>query len=104
MRGSSPTAAQTALDAIWRENLTYKKAGVMLLNLTPSSLVQGDLWTGPDDARSKTLMRTIDRINAHHGRDAVSLAASGRKRPWCLRSGRRSPRYTTVWRELLTVA
>jgi DNA polymerase V len=77
---------------------------VILADLTPSSLVQADLWTAPDNARSKTLMRTIDGINARHGRDAVTLAVSGRKRPWGLRSERRSPRYTTEWDELLKVA
>jgi len=36
-----PCAKQAAKD--WRPNLRYKKAGVILLDLTPAANVQGDL-------------------------------------------------------------
>jgi hypothetical protein len=77
-----PTETQDGLAAIWRENIRYKKAGVILLGLTPAASVQGDLWENPDTPTRKRLMRTIDQINADHGRDTVTLAASGRKQPW----------------------
>jgi DNA polymerase V len=46
-------------------------------------------------------MQVIDRLNTEHGRDTVTLGASGRKQPWGLRAERRSPRYTSHWEELL---
>ena len=97
-------AALKGLHAIWRPNLRYKKAGVILLGLTPAASVQGDLWTDPDTPKSKSLMRAMDRINADHGRDTLILTASGRKQPWRLKAERRSPRFTTDWDELLRVA
>ena len=97
-------AALIALEALWRPNLRYKKAGVILLDLVPATNVQGDLWQQPDNPKSKTLMQVVDRLNEEFGRDTISMAASGRKRPWGLKAERRSARYTTDWDELLQVA
>ena len=94
-----PCAKQAAKD--WRPNLRYKKAGVILLDLTPAANVQGDLWDSPDTPKSMSLTKALDRSNAEYGRDTVSFAASGRKRRWGLRSEQRSPRFTTDWDELL---
>jgi DNA polymerase V len=49
-------------------------------------------------------MQVMDRLNDEFGRDTISIAASGRKRPWGLKAERRSARYTTDWHELLQVA
>lgn len=96
-------AAAHALDRIWRDGFRYKKAGVMLLDLAPAAIVHGDLWTAPDSARRKSLMQTIDRLNADHGRGVVRFASTGIKQEWKLRCDQRSPRYTTDWNELLQV-
>jgi DNA polymerase V len=93
-----------ALEALWRPNLRYKKAGVILLDLVRATNVQGDLWQQPDNCKSQTLMQVMDLLNEEFGRDTISMAASGRKRPWGLKAGRRSARYTTDWDELLQVA
>jgi DNA polymerase V len=97
-------AALSALGSLWRPHLRYKKAGVILLDLVPAIRVQGDLWEGPDTSKSKALMRVVDRLNDEFGRDTVSIAASGRKRPWGLKAERRSQAFTTDWDELLQVA
>lgn len=97
-------AAKHGIDRLWRDGYRYKKAGVELVDLAPAALVQGDLWTRPDDARRKTLMATVDRLNADNGRSTLLFAASGVRRGWKLRCERRLPRYTTCWDELLTVA
>lgn len=97
-------AALIAAERIWREGYLYKKAGITLLDLSAASGVQGDLWTAPDTARSKALMRAMDTINANHGRETVKLAGSGIERGWKLRSEQKSPRYTTDWNELVSVS
>jgi DNA polymerase V len=56
-----------------------------------------------DDARRVTLMQTIDRLNLRFGRDTVSFAVAGRKRPWTMQRARLSPCYTTAWNDLLRV-
>jgi DNA polymerase V len=97
------SAALNGLRAIWRGGHRYKKAGVLLLDLHPASGVQESLFGRRDDHRRTRLMRTIDQINRQHGRDTVSFAAAGIRRPWKMQRGQLSPCYTTDWGELLRV-
>lgn len=96
-------AALRALAAIWRPGYSYKKAGVMLLDLHKADRVQETLFHRADTPASQARMRAIDALNARFGRDTVTYAASGRRRGWKLRSSFHSPRYTTSWQELLKV-
>jgi DNA polymerase V len=96
-------AALAGLAAIWRDGYRYKKAGVMLLDLHPAAAVQEGLFDKPDDARRVALMRTLDGLNVRFGRETVSFAVAGCRRPWKLRREFLSPRYTTEWDELLRV-
>jgi DNA polymerase V len=86
-------------DRIYRHCQQFKKAGVILLGLRPKSQRQLSLWE-PDEGRSDLLMQTMDAINARFGRGAIQFAVAGLKKPWAMRSGMRSPRYTTVWAEI----
>jgi DNA polymerase V len=101
--GTVVKAAGCLARAMWKDGYRYKKSGVMLLDLAPASVVQGDLWTAPDSARSKALMKAMDSLNAHYGRDTLGYASAGRKKAWKLRRDFMSPRYTTSWDELLAV-
>lgn len=96
-------AAGHALKAIWRPGFSYKKAGVILLDLSPASRVQGDLWDQPDSPRAVGLMRAIDTLNSRHGRNTITHGSAGQRRSWKLRSDQLSPRYTTDWHGLLRV-
>jgi DNA polymerase V len=96
-------AALSGLAVIWRDGYRYKKAGVMLLDLIPAATVQGALFDRPDDARSQARMQTMDKLNAHYGRDTLTFGATGRRRAWKLRREFLSPCYTTNWDELLRV-
>jgi DNA polymerase V len=96
-------AALRGLTAIWRDGYRYKKAGVVLLDLHPAAAVQEGLLDKADAPRRTELMRTVDRLNTRFGRDTVTFAATGRRRPWKLRRELLSPCYTTAWDELLRV-
>jgi DNA polymerase V len=48
-------------------------------------------------------MRAIDQLNARFGRGAVGFGTAGERHRWKLRREFISPRYTTVWDELLRV-
>ncbi|NDY58505.1 Y-family DNA polymerase [Desulfovibrio sulfodismutans] len=107
-----PTAAtpeiirlgQAVLGRIFRPGFRYKKTGVMLFGLEPAANCRGSLLENPrETARARALMCVVDGINARHGRDALTFAASGLARPWRMKQGRRSPRYTTVWDEIPVV-
>jgi hypothetical protein len=45
-----------------------------------------------------------DKLNRRFGRDTVRYAAAGVARRWTMQRGSPSPRYTTSWDELLSVA
>lgn len=95
--------ASAALRAIYKKGFRYKKAGVILLELTRSREGQSDLWTRPDTPESQRLMKAIDSLNARYGRGTLVYASAGHSRAWGLRSDFLSPRYTTSWDELLKV-
>ena len=65
--------------------------------------VQGGLFDRPDDLRSIRRMRAIDQLNARFGRGTVGFGTAGERHGWKLRREFISPRYTTVWDELLRV-
>lgn len=97
-------AAQQALEAIYRKGYRYKKAGVMLLDLTGQANQQLALDDTPqsDDERQRDarLMATLDNINREMGRGAIQLGTTHKREVWHTKANLRSPRYTTRWDEL----
>jgi DNA polymerase V len=76
----------------------------MLLDLSPVTQVQADLFDTRDRQREAWLMRALDSLNTDYGARTVRVGNVGGKRPaWAMRQAFRSPRYTTRWRELLVV-
>jgi DNA polymerase V len=97
-------AASLGMRAIYQPGFELIKAGVMLLDLVPGSLFQGELDLEPETNSKRTrLMATIDALNAKHGRGMVHLAGSGiddRTRQWGMRQERLTPGYTTAWADM----
>jgi DNA polymerase V len=97
-------AALRAVEQLYRPVYQYKKAGVLLTELSPAALVQGDLFSDPaQQERRGALMRVVDSLNQQFGAGTVFCAAEGVKKEWGMRSQRRSPRYTTRWGDLMMV-
>jgi DNA polymerase V len=97
-------AAAQLLETLYRPGLHYQKCGVMLLDLSPVTQVQADLFDTRDRAREDWLMRALDSLNTEYGTRTVCVGNIGGKRPaWAMRQAFRSPRYTTNWRELPVV-
>ena len=110
--------AVEAVHRLFRPGINYVKADVMLLDLQPASLRQGELELfDADDAvkpaaaeRDRSaLMQAMDELNRRFGRGAVQIAsasiASGtsEERSWSTKQERRSPRCTTRWDEMPVV-
>jgi len=95
-------AAKYALSRIYKPGYRFKKAGIMLLDLIPDSLDQGNLFA--EIGQGDSLMNVMDRINEDHGPDTLFIGAEGVAKAWKMRCGLRSPRYTTQWDELLKVS
>jgi DNA polymerase V len=101
--GRLVAAAMKGLSAIWKPRFSYKKGGVMLLDLTPASAVQGSLFETPDDPSSTARMKALDAINRKFGKGTLVYGTAGLKREWDMRRGYMSKAYSTNWDELLVV-
>jgi DNA polymerase V len=94
-------AALELVRSLFEAGKTYKKAGVILSDIVPETVIQGNLFAqAPDNAKGRALMEAIDNINFSMRGDILKFAASGTTRNWKMRQEMRSPRYTTRWEEL----
>jgi len=93
------TAAVRIMERIWRDGYAWRKAGVLLLDLSSAQDVQPNLFTAQTN-QSDGLMKAVDRINDRFGRGAVGLGLSAKNAEWRMRQDRLSPNFTTRWREI----
>lgn len=97
-------AAEQALIKIYREGLSYQKAGVVLSGLAYPNERQADLFShAAGQTNNPHLWQMVDGLNNRFGRETIRLAASGLKRPWWMARGYLSPCYTTRLDELRQV-
>ena len=87
---------------MYKPSYAYKKAGVVLSDISPVSHWQHD-WLEPSPNPSSRLMRAIDGLNQRFGKGAVKISTQGAFAQWQMKQERKSPRYTTDWHELLRV-
>ncbi|WP_434516466.1 translesion error-prone DNA polymerase V subunit UmuC [Dechloromonas sp. ARDL1] len=88
------------LRGIYRPGYDYSKAGVMLMDIGPAGIGQGelDLFGGQEGDENPDLMAAVDGINARFGKGMIRVASSGagaERREWQMRQELRTPRYTT---------
>ena len=96
-------AASRALERVWRGGFAYRKAGVLLLDLS-SAQDQPRTLFDPRPAQKDHLMQAVDAINRRHGRGAIALGQAPKSRPpaWAMRQDMLSARFTTRWSDLVT--
>lgn len=93
--------AQWILKRIYRPDIYYQKAGVMLIELATKEALQQDLFGySQTDTKASQLMGTLDAINAKYQRGTVRLASEGIRKSWAMRRSFKSPNYTGDWGEL----
>lgn len=97
-------AAVLGLRMIYEPGFDLAKAGVMLLDLCSTRVLQGELDLEEECGRDRgQLMSVVDQLNARWGRATVRLASTGTagdRREWAMRQERRTPHYTTNWNEV----
>jgi DNA polymerase V len=92
-------AALYGLQQIYRDGYAYKKAGVVLLELSPAYIKQAQLFAKPDE-KSQKVIEVMDRLNLEYGDNTLYLASCGVQHQWKTLFEYRTPRYTTRWDEL----
>jgi len=90
---------------LFQKGYFYKKAGVFTLDIVPESAVQTNIFESRvGSQKSDSVMEAFDIINNKFGTGTVKLAAQGTGgESWQLRRDFLSKRYTTDWKEIITV-
>jgi DNA polymerase V len=96
-------AAQEGVRRIYKLGPRYQKAGVMLLDISPASAIQGCLFERGDCDRDLLLMATVDRLNQEYGKRAVFFASEGCTQQWAMKRERMTQAYTTRWEDVPVV-
>lgn len=98
------SAAYECFKQMYMPGNIYKKVGIILLDIVPESAVQIPLYEPlQQDEKQTQLMKIMDKTNQKWGKNTLSFAASGTKRPWKMRQQKKSDCFTTNWHELLTI-
>lgn len=87
--------ALKGLQSIFREGYQYKKAGVIVSEISPEKPLQTDMFDTRDRTKYNKVMGVMDKLNASYGRQKVKIAAQGFDRKWKLKNEKLSPCYTT---------
>lgn len=100
-------AAVMGITQIYRPGFQLAKAGVMLLDLMPDTVFQGELdFDGREPSDRSDLMATLDAINDRFGRGTIHIGSAGTggtQCGWTMRQERLTPQYTTKWSDLPVV-
>lgn len=94
--------AQIGLKAIFREGYHYKKAGVIVMGLTPNNETQLSLFNA-SNPKHQPLMSVIDKINRSYGKNKVKFASQSLGRQWKMKQEKLSPCYTTRLEQIIKI-
>ena len=91
--------ALPAVERLFCKGLNYKKAGVVLSEISQKGEGQFDLFEECSEKTDK-FMGLLDHINQKMGQGKLRYAIEGYEKDWRMQSSHRSPCYTTHWDEL----
>lgn len=97
------SVALDALGQIYRTGFQYKKAGVIVNDITPARNRPMDLFGAHDTAASDNLMAAIDAINTRFGKNTVRLTAEIGNQTWRPMHNMLSPNYTTDINDIIEI-
>ena len=89
----------------WRPNTPYKRAGVIVLAVSPESGVQQSLFDSRDRQRDQRLQQAMDRINNRHGKRTIGFTPNipTEQAAELYDVGAKSPAYTTRLQDIITL-
>ncbi len=94
---------QQLLKEIYRPGYSYQKCGVQLSHIQPQTVPeQCDVFASQQTQESPQLMQAMDQINRRFPK-GIAIATTKIDQTWKPKAERLSQRYTTEWRELMTV-
>jgi DNA polymerase V len=94
--------AVEALKKIFKKNIHYKKAGVIVMGLNSINNYQYNIFEN-EDIKHQDLMRTIDFIQKKEGQSKIKLASQDLKKRWKMKQEKLSASYTCKINEVIKV-
>lgn len=95
--------AMKAVDGLYKAGVLYKKAGVLLTDFSPAAGAQLSFLEDEREIRTKQLMPLLDLVNKKNGRGSVLLGTRLKTDEWQSAQMKKSPAYTTNWKDVPTV-
>ncbi|MFA5850240.1 MAG: Y-family DNA polymerase [Bacteroidales bacterium] len=95
-------ASCRALEKIYSPLFRYKKAGVILSQISKKEETTGNIFCDFDVAKHSNLMSALDDVNTKYGRNTLVTAAQGLEKIKAF-SNHLSKRYTTSWDDIIEV-
>lgn len=93
--------ALEALGNIYREGFQYKKAGVIITEITSDDGIQMSLFDKIDREKHTKLMRVVDSLNKGFTRNVLNLAIQGTNKKWNLKREFLSPCYSSKLSDII---
>lgn len=93
---------QQGLKEIYREGYMYKRAGVILMGLTPDNHVQLNLFK-TSNPKHQPLMSVIDKLNKSFGNNKIKFGSQSLGRKWKMKQEKLSPCFTTRFNEIISI-
>lgn len=94
--------ASCLLRQIYRKGYAYKRAGVILSDISSKKGTQRDMFDTTDRDKHDRLMKTVDGLNASFGRHKIVPAAAGMKF-FKMNREHLSKKFTTDWENIIRV-
>ena len=93
--------ALSLLKRVYKPGIYFQKAGVMLMDLVPKAIHQGDMFASKvSKIKKATLMETVDALNRKYSKGTIKFGGEGLQQNWRMRREFKSPNYTNSWDEL----
>jgi len=93
-----------ALKKIYKEGFQYKKAGVMLMDISPEGAMQMNVFdpmTLAQRHKEDSLMQVVDMINNRGGSNTIYILGQGDRKKWWIKQFMLCPCWTTRYSDLL---
>lgn len=94
--------AQKGLKEIYKAGYSYKRAGVVVMGLTPNDETQLNLFN-TSNPKHQPLMSVIDKMNLSFGDNKVKFGVQSLGRQWKMKQERLSPKFSTKLKDVITI-
>lgn len=94
--------AQIGLKAIFKDGYYYKKAGVIVMGLTPNNETQLSFFNA-SNPKHQPLMSVVDKLNKSYGKNKIKFGNQSLGRQWKMKQEKLSKSFTTRINEIITI-